>query len=232
MSKAEAHPAQAKRPAGRGAKIPVDLLGGRFFHAALCLLLITPMASAKGNQLADDAVRKVYEWAGSPLDDRPPDTSKWQPGATEFVTITLVTEDESRLTCASDELVDQQLHCALKTDKHPWPRDTNAPIDDNKERIIQPYRTLEGNELILISGVWAQPEIAMRAHQEPAGVVPVNRQSRFVAYCRVRFHAQFEKVGVRWFPGGQWFDEKASVAEAERCATHDFRRTKSDSDDS
>ena len=159
------------------------------------------------------------------MDDKEPDTSKWVPGATELVKITLVTEDELRLTCGSDELVADKYHCALKKNKVRWPKSPGAPIDDNKATIIQPYRTLVGNKLIFIAGVWAQPEVATRAHQEPAGVVPVKRQQRFIAYCRVRFHTTFEEALVRWFPGAKWFTEKqVPVATAERCATHDFTR--------
>ena len=223
---AVAKPARAPGKQGRaGPRLPPDLLGGRFFACALCLLLLTPLASAQTNNIADELVRKVYEWAGSPLDDRPPNTSTWTPGTTTFVNVTLVTEDELRLGCASDEVVADELRCQMQANKRPWPRDPAAPLDDNKVSVIQPYRTLVGNELILMSGVWAQPEIAVRAHQEPAGVVEVNRQSRFVAYCKVRFHAKFDEVLVRWFPGAQWFTEKnVPVAEVLRCATHDFRR--------
>jgi hypothetical protein len=94
----------------------------------------------------------------------------------------------------------------------------NAPLDDNDQFVIQPYRTADTNALVLVSGLWAEPELALRLHREPPNVTDVDKNLRFVAYCRVRFIGELEKVSMRWDNNGKWAEEpKAIVARPVRC---------------
>ncbi|HEY3668232.1 MAG TPA: hypothetical protein VGL19_19650, partial [Polyangiaceae bacterium] len=141
-------------------------IGGRFLVAALILAALTviPM-SALGN---------LFE----PPDPPPTDTASWQTGTKSTIRLTLVTADAASLTCASTQSFEGR-HCAFKSENEPWPHEANAPLDDNKANIIQPYRTWLDNKLILVSGVWAQPSLAMRVHSEPPGNLPSDKLARF-----------------------------------------------------
>jgi len=141
-----------------------------------------------------------------------------EPGATTELDITVVTGDSKRLTCASDQAL-EGTHCAFNADKRkPWPSAPDAPIDDNFKDTIQPYRTLAHNQLVMVSGLWAQPEIAMRVHEELPDALPVKKQARFTALCKVKMLGKMDEVHVRWEPGQQWYTEKnVPVARAESC---------------
>lgn len=141
-----------------------------------------------------------------------------EPGATTQLDLTVVTGDMARLTCASDKEF-EGTHCALHADKKmPFQRPEGEPIDNDLQNVIQPYRTLAHNTLVLVSGLWAQPEVALRVHQEPPKVLPVKRQARFTALCQVTILGKLDEVGVRWEPDQQWYSEKnVAVARAESC---------------
>jgi hypothetical protein len=200
-------PAAGKKTVSRG-KDPDDLpqaIGGRFLVAALILgaLTVIPM-SALGN---------LFE----PADPPPTDTGAWQTGVKTTIRLTLVTADAASLTCASAQTFEGR-HCAFKSENEPWPREPQAPLDDNKANIIQPYRTWLDNKLVLVAGVWAQPSLAMRVHQEPPGNLPPDKLARFVAECKVHFGGSMEKPMLRWQPGQNWGSEQATmVAIADSC---------------
>jgi len=139
-------------------------------------------------------------------------------GASTTLDLTVVTGDMKRLTCASDKDLDG-VHCAFVADKHKlWPRTPDAPIDNNFKEVLQPYRTLFNNQLVLVSGVWATPEVAMRVHTESPDVVPVKREARFTALCKVKILGKLDEVGIRWEPSQQWYTEKNVVtARVESC---------------
>lgn len=200
-------PASARSSAGRLAidDEPTPVIGGRYLGAAVILgLMVLIPASPLGN---------LFE----PSDPPGTDTAAWQPGHKSKLILTVVTADAAALTCASPQSFEGR-HCAFKTESEPWPRDPQAPIDDNKVSIIQPYRTWLDNKLILVSGVWAQPSLAMRVHSEPPGNLSPDKLARFTAECEVHFAGNMDKPALRWQPGQAWSTEQATmVAIADEC---------------
>jgi hypothetical protein len=143
--------------------------------------------------------------------------ANWQVGAEADLEVTVITPDAKRLQCAHDESI-EDLHCGYTANKRPWRRTPNAPLDDNDAHLIQPYRTADTNALVLVSGLWAQPEVALRLHREPPNLADIDKNLRFVAYCRVRFVGELEKISLRWDTNGKWGEEpKAMVAKPVRC---------------
>jgi hypothetical protein len=142
---------------------------------------------------------------------------QWVVGQEADVEITLITDDMRRLSCASDTVV-EGTHCAFDANKRRWPRQPDAPLDDNLVDVIQPYRTADTNQLIFVSGLWAQPELAMRVHREPPESVASDKLLRFVAYCHVRFMGELKSAWTRWEQGAQWQgDASALVAKPLSC---------------
>jgi hypothetical protein len=189
-----------------GDETPV--IGGRFLVAAgiIGALVILPMSPI-----------------GAQLEPREPpksDTSSWKTGSTSTVRITLVTADYATLACAADKAFEGK-HCVNKSEKELWPRDPNAPLDDNKADIIQPYRTWNDNRLILVAGLWAQPALATRLHIEPPGNLLPEKLARFVTECEMRFVGEMEKPKLKWGSGSSWGADpntpQVQVAIAESC---------------
>lgn len=184
---------------------PTPVIGGRFLLAALIIgaLTVIPL-SALGN---------LFE----PAEPPPTDTNAWQPGATATIRLTVVTADAASLTCASTQSFEGK-HCAYKSESEVWPREPGAPLDDNKANVIQPYRTWLDNKLILVSGVWSHPSVAMRLHKEPPGNLPTDKLARFVVECKVHFPGKMDKPVLRWQPGQSWNTEQATmVAISDDC---------------
>jgi hypothetical protein len=185
----------------------LQLLGGRLLIGAGMLIGIAVIAW-QGLNVAID--RTLHPKAPKPV-------ATWQVGTEADVEVTVITPDAKRLQCAHDNPV-EDLHCGYTANKRPWRRTPNAPLDDNDAHVIQPYRTADTNALVLVSGLWAQPEVALRLHREPPNVADVDKNLRFVAYCRVRFIGELEKVSLRWDTNGKWAEEpKAMVAKPLRC---------------
>lgn len=177
----------------RPADIPVA--SGWFLIAALMLglMIVIPFSPIGG-------------W----LHKEEPDTtdmSNWDVGKTGRGRITLVTADYNQLGCSNPKAVDGA-HCAFKGDNEPWPKDPSAPLDDNGANLIQPYRTID-NKLVMIAGLWAEPNMAMRLHREPSAGVQAQKLSRFIADCELRFLDRWDAVKVRWSPGQPWVPEGA-----------------------
>jgi hypothetical protein len=188
---------------------PTPVIGGRFLVAALILATLTviPM-SALGN---------LFE----PAEPPPTDTSTWLAGSKSTIRLTVVTADAASLTCAGTQEFEGK-HCAYKSESEAWPRDPQAPLDDNKANIIQPYRTWLDNKLVLVSGVWAHPSTAMRLHREPPGNLPPDKLARYVIECKVHFVGQMEKPDLRWQPSQNWNTEQATmVAVTDNCQVID-----------
>ncbi len=187
------------------------MLGGRLIYGLVFLFGISVISAQQFNTWVD---RKLH----------PPKVkaaSVWQVGKEAQVQLTLVTADARRLNCAHDAVIEGQ-HCGFTSNKHTWPRAPGELADDNDVEIIQPYRTADTNALILVSGVWAQPELAWRVHREPPSYYDIKKQVRFVAYCDVRFIGELENVSLRWETGGKWLSEpKALVAQALRCSLNE-----------
>ena len=177
---------------------PIPVIGGRFLLAALIIgaLTVIPM-SALGN---------LFE----PAEPAPTDVAAWQTGAKSTIRLTVVTADAASLTCASTQSFEGK-HCAYKSETEIWPRDPQAPIDDNKALTIQPYRTWLDNKLILVSGVWSYPSTAYRLHQEPPGNLPSDKLARYVIECKVHFGGKMDKPTLRWQPGQSWNTEQATM---------------------
>ena len=211
-SKGAAATAQKARPATvrrADEEEPTPVIGGRFLGAAVILgLMVLIPASPLGN---------LFE----PADPPGTDTNAWQPGQKSTLILTLVTADANALTCASPQSFEGR-HCAFKTESEPWPRDPQAPLDDNKAGTIQPYRTWLDNKLILVAGVWAQPSLAMRVHREPPGNLAPDKLARFTAECKVHFAGKMDKPALRWAPGQSWGTEQPTmVAIADECQVID-----------
>jgi hypothetical protein len=196
-------PAEERRPAA----VELQPLGGRLWIGVGMLVGIALISWQTLNLWID---RLVHPTAPRPV-------ATWQVGTEADVEVTLITPDAKRLNCAHDAVI-EEVHCGYAANKRPWRRAPNAPLDDNDELVIQPYRTADTNALILVSGLWAQPELALRLHREPPNVSDVDKNLRFVAYCRVRFVGELERVSLRWDNAGKWAEEpKALVAKPLRC---------------
>jgi hypothetical protein len=194
-----------RRPRDEDEETPV--LSGRLLVAALIIgaAMVIPMA------------RWLGEWL-EPKGPEPTAVESWATGVTSTVRITLVTADYNLLACASEQDFDG-VHCQYKTTTEQWPRDPNAPADDNKLNIIQPYRTWFDNKLVFVSGLWAQPEVAFRMHQEPAQGFQPDKLARFAVECRLKFIGRFGQVKLRWSPQHSWADPDGPpwVGRAEFC---------------
>jgi hypothetical protein len=204
-------PAKPK-PKAKGKKPPVveetPVIGGRFLTAAAIIggLTILPL-SCLGGQL-------------EPKEPPKSEVSQWKVGGKSTLRITLVTADYAGLACAADKEFEGK-HCGHKSETESWPRDPNAPLDDNKANIIQPYRTWNDNRLVMVAGLWATPALATRLHIEPPGNLLPEKLARFVTECQVRFVGELEKPKLKWGPSSSWNADpntaKVMVAVPESC---------------
>lgn len=208
-SSSEARPVKQRSPKRRP---PVEdeetpVIGGRFLIALALVGATTIVPLSKLGELFE------------PSGPEPTNMESWSVGSLQTVRITLVTADFNLLACASEQSFGGA-HCAFKTPNEPWPRDSNKPHDDNKLDIVQPYRTWFDNKLVFVSGLWAQPEVAYRVHQEPTHGIQPDKLARFAVECRVRFLGRFDTVKLRWNPQQSWGDPDAGatwVGRAEFC---------------
>lgn len=191
-------------PASRGGP---ELLGGRLW-LGVAMLVGMGVISWQGFNVVIDRTLHPRE---------PKPAAAWKVGEEADVELTLITPDAKRLQCAHDTTL-EGVHCGYTAAKRPFRRMPNAPFDDNEAAVIQPYRTADTNALVLVSGLWAEPELALRLHREPPVMGDVDKNLRFVAYCRVRFVGELEKPSLRWDTNAKWGEEpKAMVAKALRC---------------
>lgn len=185
----------------------MPVLGGRMLIGVALLFGIAAVAPQGLNAWLDRLIH--------PNEVKPAAT--WEIGTEADVEITLITADSRRLHCAHDEVF-EGAHCGYGANKRPWPRTPGAVLDDNDENVIQPYRTADTNALILVAGLWSQPELALRLHREPPGHYDTDKLLRFVAYCRVRFVGEMKKAALRWDTGAKWNDDQSAlVAKPVRC---------------
>ena len=203
-------------PRGPGRKVPPrpppvedkPIIAGRLWWAILMLIGLGLVANPRFNA---EVHRRVAAWRQT----APPEP--WKLDGTATVTLTLVTADSLRLACQHRDAVDGA-RCEYATDRLRTPKDQDKPFDDNNVDRIQPYRTSGSNQLILVAGVWATPEVAYRLHQEPPYGVAVKKLVRFDAECRVRFVGKLDTVKLRWETGAAWQTERGAwVARAESC---------------
>ncbi len=186
---------------------PLPMLGGRM---GIAVALLVGMALVSAQWLNSWIDRAIY-----PSEPKP--VQNWQLGTEADVELTLIAADARRLSCAHDTMV-EGAHCGFTASKRSWPRSMFAPLDANDHDVIQPYRTADTNALILVAGLWAQPELALRLHREPPTQGNIEKQLRFVAYCKVKFIGELKAAGLRWESGGKWHEnENALVAKPLRC---------------
>lgn len=142
--------------------------------------------------------------------------AQWKVGERATLHLTVVTSDYEALACAGPRSVNGT-HCEWESEKNRWPQGTDDVVDDNKLHVLQPYRTTDSN-LLLAAGLWAQPEVAMRVHTEPARGVSKSKLARFVVSCEVEFLEEWNQAIVRWSPGEKWSDQgKAMVGKIHGC---------------
>ena len=186
---------------------PLPVLGGRLAIGVLLLGGIALVSPQGMNAWLD---RRIHPAPAKRVE-------VWEAGKEASVQLTLITADSRRLNCAHDQVLAGQ-HCGFGANKRSWPRQPGDLLDDNDHDVIQPYRTADTNALVLVSGIWAQPELALRVHREPPTYYDIKKQVRFVAYCRVRFVGELTDAALRWESGGKWLTEpKAMVAQALSC---------------
>lgn len=156
------------------------------------------------------AVMFVFPWTplGNLFDPRAavPEHDVWELGKSGKARITVITADYPQLQCASDQQFAGK-HCEYKTQTERWSPAPDAPLDDNKRDIIQPYRTANDNQLLLVAGFWAQPDVAMRLHNEPASI-PNEKLARFIVECDMDFIGAIDNPTLRWSSTATWNVEK------------------------
>ncbi len=157
---------------------------------------------------------------GSAITKRSPKTtnaSSWQIGNSARVNLTVVSADFERLACSTDHQY-QQNRCGFDSNGKEVATVSDRIVSDNHRHQLQPYRSTDG-KLLLIPGLWAQPEVATRLHEEPFKDIPERRLARFVISCELSFVARWTDVKVRWKPKEKWSDQgEAMVAQAKDCA--------------
>jgi hypothetical protein len=177
---------------------PVPALGGRLFVAIALVLVMAGLNSPLAERPADTLMKwmKIEE-------TQPTDMTRWQPGQVYDISITLVTADYEKLACAYDKEVGGA-HCEYKTETEAWPKDPKAPVDSNNKDVIQPYSAVPDNALVMVAGLWAQPEVAMRLHAEPPQGTDPKKLARFIAHCKVRPVERAENISIRWNKTDKW----------------------------
>lgn len=190
-------------PPSREEEEPV--LSGRMIIAlALALaMIIIPQQSTLRNAITKTSPQTTVREA-------------WKVGQTANVHLTVVTADYTQMACA-DTRSSGEAHCEYENERERWPQKADAPLDDNKRTILQPYRTTDKN-LLFLPGLWAQPEVAMRLHTEPAQGVSEKKLARFVVDCEVKFLEEWQNAIVRWKPNERWSNQgTAMVGELVSC---------------
>ena len=185
--------------AARTAAPPPAAIGGKLYVAAAIVLV---MGAICGTAFGDGLAARVLD--ALKLTEAPPvDMTRWEAGKSEEIAITLVTADYGKLACAYSREVGGA-HCEYKTDTERWPVAPGAPVDDNKKNVIQPYSAVPDNAFVLVAGLWAQPEVAMRLHAEPPKNTPTKYLARFIARCRVKPIERVDGVNIRWNTTDKW----------------------------
>jgi hypothetical protein len=147
---------------------------------------------------------------------------QWKVGKTATVHITVTTADYDKLACADPRPLGPD-RCGYVDERTRAPRPEGAPLDDNKKHELQPYRSSD-DQLLLMAGLWAQPEVATRLHREPARSVAESRLSRFYVACELEFLEERDQAKVRWDRRGAWSNQgKAMVARPKSCSVLEQR---------
>lgn len=202
-------PSAGRAPARNRSNEPEPVLSGRLWIAFLLLFGIGFLpASPLVNIVKPPELPRAL--VGEP-----------RVGNTVTVAVSVITSDYAALACA-DPREFEGVRCEYVDDKGtPAPHPPGAPLDDNRARIVQPYRTWPQNDLVFLAGLWADPEVALRLHREPAAGVATKQLARFVARCKAKVVGQLEpneKMSVRWSPEQRWLQEgPAWIGVVESC---------------
>jgi hypothetical protein len=185
---------------------PTPVISGRLLIAAAIILVLTLVPRSNLGALFE------------PKDPTIPKPNTWKVGGKATIALTLITADYNKLACASESVFDGY-RCAFKSENEAFPREPGAPIDDNKGKIIQPYRTWLDNQLVLVAGLWAQPALALRLHREPPQGIDEDKLARFVTECEVTFIGVLAQGSKLQWNRGQWVapDMNAIVARPDSC---------------
>lgn len=188
-------------------------IGGKLY---LAVGIVLTMGVISGTAVGDTLAGRLLD--ALKMAEKPPaDMTQWQAGKTEDIEITLVTADYTKLACVLDREV-EGARCEYKTETERWPSPPGAPLDENKKHTIQPYSAVPDNALVLIAGLWAQPEVAMRLHAEPPEHTPTKNLARFIARCRVRPVERVENVSLRWNTKDKWAKGLLRTADGRQVA--------------
>lgn len=180
------------------------VISGRFWVAVLSVVLLGYVPFSPINEKL------------KPPEPVPENTQAWSQGGKARIGITLITADYDRLACAHEQKVGEG-HCGYTSESEPWPSESGEPLDDNKAKVIQPYRTFPNNQLILVQGLWAEPALATRLHEEPS-TLPEKKQSRFVVECDATFVGQLHNPKLKWQAKQGWGSERSAwVATVANC---------------
>ena len=131
-------------------------------------------------------------------------------GATLETSINLVTTDRDDLACASDQAFGPY-RCGFRAPGKPWP----AP--PARADLLAAYYSVN-QQLLVIPGLFEQPEVAARyAAEEPRGL-PRQLRPRFVATCRFELRGELHHFETRWLRAGGWNrQDEAWVAVPSNC---------------
>ncbi len=189
---------------------PLAALGGRLFIAIILVLSIAVLNSPLAERPSD----WMKEWLKIE-ETKPVDMTRWEPGQLYDISITLVTADYDKLACAYEKEVGGA-HCEYKTETERWPRGPKDLLDNNRQDVIQPYSAVPDNALVMVAGLWASPEVAMRLHAEPPEGTEVKKLARFIAHCKVRPVERAENISIRWNKDDKWAKGMLRLNEGER----------------
>ena len=112
----------------------------------------------------------------------------------------MVTADRDDLACASDRAFGRY-RCAFGASGAPWP----AP--PSRAERLAPYVTT-GQHLIVIAGLFEQPEIAARTAAEAPLNLPRDSRPRFAARCRLTLLGRIAGFRDRWLASAPWGPEE------------------------
>lgn len=104
----------------------------------------------------------------------------WRVGGTRSVELTLVKEDQSKLACASDQVI-AGLRCGYRSSSQ-----AAGALSPDDPLLLQPYNTV-GNELLLGAGLWKAPDLK--------GSLP---QTRFTAVCNYHVKGVMKSASIRF----------------------------------
>lgn len=156
------------QPKPRGERPPADRCN------ALLLSFVSFFLIGFGVWLVSATERYRSEYAQA--------TEGWRVGSTRAVELTLVSEDEKNLGCASDQEI-AGLRCGHRRDRTEATAGASSGL-----KVLQPYNTV-GNELLLGAGLWTSPALKR----------PLPK-SRFSVVCNYNVRGVVKSVSIRFNP--------------------------------